>query len=85
MGTIARQGVDEGSRWRHHTVMQLAAAAVALSDAALQALDLRQHDAAHPRLGVVDHISCQPVGSNAQLSEAADMAHSIGAPPPPIF
>lgn len=57
---------------------ELAAAAVALSRAALQVLDLRQHDATHPRLGIVDHISCQPVGPDAQLSEAADVARSIG-------
>jgi Formiminotransferase domain, N-terminal subdomain len=57
---------------------QLADAVVALSRAALRELDLRQHDATHPRLGIVDHISCQPVGPEATLSDAASVAIRIG-------
>lgn len=57
---------------------QLADAVVALSRAALRELDLRQHDATHPRLGIVDHISCQPVGPEATLSDAANVAIRIG-------
>eukprot|EP00435_Cladocopium_sp_Y103_P047407 s1622_g13.t3 len=30
---------------------------------ALQTLDLRKHVATHPRLGVVDHVACNPLGS----------------------
>ena len=61
--------------------LQLASAAVALSRAALRELDLRQHDATHPRLGIVDHISCQPVGPEATLSDAANVAIRIGKVP----
>ena len=57
---------------------QLADAVVALSRAALRELDLRQHDATHPRLGIVDHISCQPVGPEATLADAANVAIRIG-------
>ncbi|GBF99817.1 hypothetical protein Rsub_12570 [Raphidocelis subcapitata] len=39
----------------------LAAAVVNVSRAALAAIDLSAHDASHPRLGAVDHISCHPV------------------------
>ena len=59
-------------------ITQLATAAVQLSRAALTQLDLRQHTATHPRLGVVDHISCNPLGAQAQLSHAADAAQTIG-------
>lgn len=40
---------------------QLVSAAVTVAEAALGAIDLRAHDATHPRLGAVDHISCHPV------------------------
>ena len=54
-------------------------AAVSLSTAALEAIDLRSHSATHPRLGVVDHISCHPVTSSpAHLDAAASVARSIG-------
>lgn len=58
--------------------LQLATAAVQLSKAALSLLDLQQHTATHPRLGVVDHITCNPLGTEAQLSSAAEAAQSIG-------
>lgn len=51
---------------------------MALAQASLLELDIRQHDAAHPRLGIVDHISCQPVGPPAAMSEAAAVARRIG-------
>lgn len=60
------------------SVVQLASAAVKLSKAALMALDLRGHRATHPRLGVVDHISCHPVGASAHLSDAAELATELG-------
>lgn len=60
--------------------LQLATAAVQLSKAALSLLDLQQHTATHPRLGVVDHIVCNPLGTEAQLRSAAEAAQSIGMP-----
>eukprot|EP00435_Cladocopium_sp_Y103_P047294 s1622_g13.t2 len=45
---------------------------------ALQTLDLRKHVATHPRLGVVDHVACNPLGS-ATSAEAAELAARIGA------
>ena len=59
---------------------QLAAAAVDLSKSALSVLDLQQHTATHPRIGVVDHISCNPLGAQAELCSAAEVAQSIGVP-----
>ncbi len=61
---------------------QLASAAVRLSKAALSLLDLQQHTATHPRLGVVDHIVCNPLGAQADLSSAAEAAQRIGRPIP---
>lgn len=40
--------------------------AAALSRAALSCINLREHDATHPRLGVVDHVSCHPLKRNNQ-------------------
>lgn len=65
---------------------ELAAATTQLARAALELLDLRQHDASHPRLGVVDHISCHPlVPSSTSASEAqagmqaaASLARAVG-------
>ena len=48
---------------------QLAAAVVALTQEALQLLDLRQHTATHPRLGTVDHISCHPLTASPAAAE----------------
>jgi glutamate formiminotransferase len=39
----------------------LSEAVVSLSLAALLEIDLQKHSATHPRLGVVDHISCHPL------------------------
>ena len=58
---------------------QLASAAVQLARAAIELLDLRQHAASHPRLGVVDHVSLQPAGSGSALDAAAEAAQAIGA------
>lgn len=44
----------------------------------LSALDLRRHQASHPRLGVVDHICCNPLGS-LSLAEAGQFARSVAA------
>lgn len=59
-------------------LVQLARTAVQLARAALAAIDLRLHSASHPRLGVVDHISCHPLGTGAALSTAAEAARLIG-------
>eukprot|EP00820_Chromera_velia_P023524 Cvel_8758.t1-p1 / transcript=Cvel_8758.t1 / gene=Cvel_8758 / organism=Chromera_velia_CCMP2878 / gene_product=hypothetical protein / transcript_product=hypothetical protein / location=Cvel_scaffold490:79-731(-) / protein_length=124 / sequence_SO=supercontig / SO=protein_coding / is_pseudo=false len=44
---------------------------------ALQHLDLSRHEASHPRIGVVDHISVHPLG-DASLVEAMATAQKIG-------
>jgi hypothetical protein len=62
-----------------HAALQLASATVRLARAAIDILDLRQHAASHPRLGVVDHVSLQPAGSEATLAAAAEVAGAIGA------
>lgn len=59
-------------------VAQLARTAVQVARAALAAIDLRLHSASHPRLGVVDHISCHPLGAGAVLSSATEAAKLIG-------
>ncbi len=51
---------------------------MAVSQAAVQAIDMRGHDALHPRLGAVDHISCHPLGPDATLDDAAELAVGIG-------
>lgn len=58
---------------------QLTAAVTAVAVQALACIDLRHHDATHPRLGAVDHISCHPLGPGASLEQAAQLAVAIGA------
>jgi glutamate formiminotransferase len=58
---------------------QLREAACAVAVQALAAIDLSSHQATHPRLGSVDHISCHPIGPDASLHEAAALAHEVGA------
>ena len=67
-----------GIRICAHAALQLASAAVRLARAAIEMLDLRQHAASHPRLGVVDHVSLQPAGKEATLEAAAEVARAIG-------
>lgn len=62
------------------------ATAVRIAEAALAELDLREHVATHPRIGIVDHISVAPVDST--MACAADAARAIGsalAPTVPIY
>ena len=53
-------------------------------------MDLRTHVATHPRLGVVDHVLCSPLGS-ADASQAVRAAAAIaralacGEPPVPVY
>ena len=75
------QAIQYGAMVMSNACVQLAGAAVRLAQAALSVLDLRQHAATHPRLGVVDHISCHPLGAAAQLKAAAEAACLIGAFP----
>ncbi|KXZ48167.1 hypothetical protein GPECTOR_30g263 [Gonium pectorale] len=70
---------------------RLTAAVVRLSRAALALLDMRTHEARHPRLGVVDHISLHPLGSLVRPQHAGgagghDAHHhhrQHGSPPRP--
>ena len=59
------------------TVEPLRSVAVALAERAMSLVDLRSHAAAHPRCGVVDHISCHAIGG-ADESLAAALARGIG-------
>ena len=59
------------------TVEPLRSVAVALAERALSLVDLRSHAAAHPRCGVVDHISCHAIGE-VDESLAAALARGIG-------
>ncbi len=49
-------------------------AALAVSTSALELVDLRGHEATHPRLGVVDHVSCHPLLRDPVTMGAARMA-----------
>jgi len=44
---------------------------------ALQSLDLRMHTASHPRVGVVDHIACNPLGTMT-CADAGRLARRLG-------
>lgn len=56
---------------------RLEAAVAAVCREALLALDLQSHSASHPRVGVVDHISCNPLGA-ATCEEAGHLAARVG-------
>jgi len=56
---------------------QMKAAVVAVCQEALSTLDLRHHTASHPRIGVVDHVACNPLGA-ATCEEAGRLAASLG-------
>ncbi len=53
------------------------AAALALFDVALQAIDLGQHQGEHPRVGAVDVVPFVPLG-NATMDTCVDLARSVG-------
>lgn len=62
------------------------ASAVRIAQAALAELDMREHVATHPRIGVVDHITVAPV--DASMERAAEAARAIGAalaPTVPVY
>lgn len=51
----------------------VAKASLEISRRALLAVDLRMHEASHPRIGVVDHVSVHPLGKGGQ-----QIAHEAG-------
>jgi glutamate formiminotransferase len=69
--------------YRAHLLMvamcaQLVEIVTQLATMAVRAVNLRDHVATHPRLGVVDHISCHPLDPSFELKAAGQVAHSIG-------
>lgn len=75
--TYNRTGFTIGGR-----PARVAQAAIEVSRRALKSIDLRTHDASHPRVGVVDHISIHPVGSPtdeaATLQAGRTIAETLG-------
>lgn len=63
---------------KHTHTKQLAATVLTVAQHALAHIDLSSHQAQHPRLGVVDHVSLHPLGPDASLSLAAQAATAIG-------
>lgn len=55
----------------------VAKASVEVSRRALRAIDLRMHEASHPRIGVVDHVSVHPLGEGGQQL-AQEAGEAIG-------
>ncbi len=52
--------------------VQLTQSILDIATECLQHLDLRQHAATHPRLGVIDHISLHPLQPTAATSAAGE-------------
>lgn len=44
----------------------------------LTRLDLQQHHATHPRIGIIDHISCSPLRPLTDMQPSAQLAQKIG-------
>lgn len=61
-----------------HERAQVVDIATQIARGALRVMDLRAHQASHPRLGVVDHVLCSPLGG-ARMSLAKQAAAAIGA------
>lgn len=59
-------------------VSRLEASVEAVCCEALSSLDLRTHVASHPRVGVVDHIACNPLGSMT-CEDAGRLARRLGS------
>ncbi|CAM9553029.1 unnamed protein product, partial [Sphacelaria rigidula] len=58
-------------------------ASLDISRRALRAIDLRMHEASHPRVGVVDHISIHPLGISTEARAGSceagrEIAESLG-------
>lgn len=58
------------------TASEVRAGVLSVVRAAVGRLDMRQHSGTHPMIGVVDHVSVNPVGSTA-MSEAGAVARSV--------
>jgi glutamate formiminotransferase len=56
----------------------VAAGAVALADAALAEIDMREHRGIHPRIGALDVLPFVPL-SDTPMSVAVALAHAVGA------
>ena len=56
----------------------VAAGAVALADAALAEIDMREHRGIHPRVGALDVLPFVPL-SDTPMSVAVTLAHAVGA------
>ena len=56
----------------------VAAGAVALAEAALAEIDMREHRGIHPRIGALDVLPFVPL-SDTQMSVAVTLAHAVGA------
>ena len=56
----------------------VAAGAVALADAALAEIDMREHRGIHPRIGALDVLPFVPL-SDTPMSVAVTLAHAVGA------
>ena len=52
--------------------------ALEVASASLRVVDLREHAATHPRVGVVDHVSCHAWDAGRR-ADAAELAREIGA------
>ncbi|CAM9664041.1 unnamed protein product [Hapterophycus canaliculatus] len=52
----------------------VARASIEVSRRALAAIDLNRHEASHPRIGVVDHVSVHPLGRDVRSKEGARTA-----------
>ena len=63
--TLAGRDVDDVRR-----------AALDVAQVSLREVDMRAHDATHPRVGVVDHVSCHALAG--ERAGAAKLAKSIG-------
>lgn len=46
--------------------LAVARASIEVSRRALRSIDLRLHEASHPRIGVVDHVSVHPLGESGE-------------------
>ena len=56
----------------------IAAGAVALADAVLAEIDMREHRGIHPRIGALDVLPFVPL-SDTPMSVAVSLAHAVGA------
>jgi len=58
-------------------VDEIRVSALEVAEASLKEVDMRTHDASHPRVGVVDHVSCHSLTGGRR--DAAELARGIGS------